>query len=146
MIDIRISDAAIDRAALAPLNGLGGGGVASFTGIVRADGDVVAIELEYYPAMTEASIRGLAEQAMARWQLLGCVVYHRIGRIALGETVVLIGTASSHRAEALEACSFLIDRLKTDVPFWKKEHRADGSSHWVAAKASDDAASDRWKS
>lgn len=146
MIDIRISEVVIDGAALAPLNGLGGGAAVSFTGIVRADDDVVAIELEYYPAMTEASIRDLAQQAMARWSLLGCVVHHRVGRIDVGETVVLIGTAASHRAEALEACSFLIDRLKTDVPFWKKEHRADGSSHWVAAKASDDAASDRWKS
>lgn len=145
MIDIHVSDAAIDGAALAPLNNLGGGAVASFTGIVRGDGDVVAIELEYYPAMTEASICVLVEQAMARWPLLGCTVLHRVGRISVGETVVLIGTAASHRAEALEACSFLIDRLKTDVPFWKKEHRVDGSTHWVAAKASDDARSDRWQ-
>jgi molybdopterin synthase catalytic subunit len=142
---IRVSTDAIDPADLAPLSTLGGGAVASFTGIVRDDGGVVAIELEHYPAMTEASLVALAEEAAARWSLLGVVLVHRVGRIAVGEPVVLVGTAASHRAEALEACAFLIDRLKTDAPFWKREHRRDGLAIWVEAKASDDNRAARWR-
>ncbi len=143
---VRISDETIDSAAeLAPLAALGGGAVASFTGIARDDDGVVAIELEHYPAMTEASLLALMNEATGRWSLLGGVLVHRVGYIAVGEPIVLVGTAASHRAEALEACAFLIDRLKTDAPFWKKEHRADGSSDWVETKASDDARADKWK-
>lgn len=145
MIRVEVSDVPLDgAAALAPLAGLGGGAVASFTGIARDDGGVTAIELEHYPAMTKASLDALVGQAMTRWSLLGCVLLHRIGRIAVGEPIVLVGTAASHRAEALEACAFIIDRLKTDAPFWKKEHRADGSADWVEAKASDDTRASRW--
>lgn len=143
---VRISDETIDSAAeLAPLAALGGGAVASFTGIARDDYGVVAIELEHYPAMTEASLLALMNEATGRWSLLGGVLIHRVGYIPVGEPIVLVGTAASHRAEALEACAFLIDRLKTDAPFWKKEHRADGSSDWVETKASDDARADKWK-
>ena len=145
MIRVEVTDATFDSAAtLAPLAALGGGAVASFTGIARADGDVTAIELEHYPAMTQASLEALAGEASTRWSLLGCVLIHRVGRIAVGEAIVLVGTAASHRAEALEACAFLIDRLKTDALFWKKEHRADGSADWVDAKASDEARADEW--
>lgn len=144
---IEVSDRAFDSAAaLAPLASLGGGAVASFTGIARDDGGVAAIELEHYPAMTEASLSALVNEAMSRWSLLGCVLIHRVGRIEVGEAIVLVGTAASHRAEALEACAFLIDRLKSDVPFWKKEHRADGSAHWVEAKDSDDVRANIWRS
>lgn len=144
MIRVEISDAPIDRMALVQLESLGGGAVASFTGIVRDDGGVTAIELEHYPAMTQASLEAVVDEAIARWPLLGCLVIHRIGMIPVGDPVVLIGTAASHRAEALDACTFLIDRLKTDAPFWKKEHRNDGSAHWVEAKASDDARASKW--
>ena len=149
MIRIEVSDVAIDwAAALAPLATLGCGAVASFTGIARNDandqGGVTAIELEHYPAMTEASLGALVDEAVARWSLLGCVLIHRVGKIAVGEAIVLVGTAASHRAEALAACAFLIDRLKTDAPFWKKEHRADGSANWVDAKASDEDRADIW--
>lgn len=143
---VRVSDGAFDCAAeLAPLADLGGGAVASFTGIARNDGDVVAIELEHYPAMTEASLNALVNDALARWSLLGAVLVHRVGMVSVGEPIVLVGTAARHRAEALEACAFLIDRLKTDAPFWKKEHRADGSSDWVEAKNSDQSRGDRWR-
>lgn len=143
---VRISGDAIDGAAeLAPLAALGGGAVASFTGIARNDDDVVAIELEHYPAMTEASLIALMDEAFARWSLLGGVLIHRVGYITVSEPIVLVGTAASHRAEALEACAFLIDRLKTDAPFWKKEHRADGSAQWVDAKASDGDRANKWK-
>jgi molybdopterin synthase catalytic subunit len=143
---VKISIEAIDNGAeLAPLSGLGGGAVASFTGIARDDGGVTAIELEHYPAMTEASLAALADEAIARWSLLGAVLVHRVGKIAVGEPVVVVGTAASHRAEALEACAFLIDRLKTDAPFWKKEHRADGTADWVEAKNTDNARADKWR-
>jgi molybdopterin synthase catalytic subunit len=143
---VRISSEAIDSALeLAPLALLGGGAVASFTGIARDDDGVTAIELEHYPAMTEASLAALVDEAITRWSLLGAVLIHRVGVITVGEPIVLVGTAASHRAEALEACAFLIDRLKTDAPFWKKEHRSDGSSQWVEAKTSDDARADKWR-
>lgn len=143
---VRISRDAINGTAeFAPLMTLGGGAVASFTGIARDDNGVTAIELEHYPAMTEASLNALVDGAVARWSLLGAVLIHRVGIIKVGESIVLVGTAASHRAEALEACAFLIDRLKTDAPFWKKEHRVDGSATWVEAKTSDDARAEKWR-
>jgi molybdopterin synthase catalytic subunit len=130
--------------ALSGLSDLGGGAVSSFTGISRDDGGVTAIELEHYPGMTESSLMRLIDEAFARWALLGAAIVHRIGRVAVGEPVVVVGAASRHRADALEATAFLIDRLKTDAPFWKKEHYADGTSVWVDAKSSDDDRSSRW--
>ncbi len=145
MIRVRVQVKPFDVGAeLAVLAALGGGAVASFTGIVRADGDVVAIELEHYPAMTHAALTELSEAAVVRWDLLGTIIIHRTGRLALGENVVLVATAAAHRSAALEAAAFLIDRLKTEAPFWKKEHRADGSADWVATKDSDNAAAARW--
>ena len=126
------------------LSDLGGGAVSSFTGISRDDGGVTAIELEHYPGMTESSLMRLIDEAFARWALLGAAIVHRIGRVAVGEPVVVVGAASRHRADALEATAFLIDRLKTDAPFWKKEHYADGTSVWVDAKSSDDDRSSLW--
>ena len=147
MIRVEITSAMIDGAAvLSPLGHLGGGAVASFTGIAREDVRVTAIEIEHYPAMTKASLEKLVSEAVERWSLLGCVLVHRVGRIGVGQPIVFVGTAASHRAEALEACAFLIDRLKTDAPFWKKEHRTDGSAEWVEAKASDDARASEWSS
>jgi molybdopterin synthase catalytic subunit len=146
MKTVSISSEPIDCATgLAPLSKLGGGAVASFTGIAREDGCVAAIELEHYPAMTEASLSALADEAAVRWPLLGVVLVHRVGMIKVGEPIVLVGIAAAHRAEALDACAFLIDRLKTDAPFWKKEHRADGSTYWVEAKGTDDTRADKWR-
>ena len=143
---IRVSHEAIDSGIeLAPLVPLGGGALASFTGIARDDDGVTAIELEHYPAMTEASLVALVDDAITRWSLLGAVLIHRVGIIPVCDPIVLVGTTASHRAEALEACAFLIDRLKTDAPFWKKEHRADGSAKWVEAKTSDNARADKWR-
>lgn len=131
--------------ALASLEHLGGGALASFTGIARADSGVVALELEHYPGMTEQNLHVLVDKAMIRWSLLGCVVTHRVGKIDVGEQVVVVVTAAHHRAEALDACIFLIDRLKTDAAFWKKEHRTDGSAIWVEAKDSDDCRAEKWR-
>jgi molybdopterin synthase catalytic subunit len=146
MIKVAISSDRFDMGVeLAPLAALQGGALASFTGIARPDGDVIAIELEHYPAMTKASLDALVAEAQSRWQVLGCVLIHRVGRIEMGEEIVLVGIASAHRKAALEATAFLIDRLKTDTPFWKKEIYADGRAEWVEAKGSDVDAGARWK-
>lgn len=145
MIRVEVTERPFDvSVAMDMLGLLGGGAVASFTGIARDDGGVIGIELEHYPAMTEASLHSLVNQAVSRWSLLGCVLLHRVGQVNVGETIVFVGTASSHRAEAFEACSYLIDRLKTDAPFWKKERRSDGSSNWVEAKSSDSERGEQW--
>ena len=147
MIEVRLQDEAFDVGAeLAKLDALGGGGVASFTGIVRGQGGLVELFLEHHPIMTEASLRGMAEDTAARWPLLGIVVIHRHGPLGPGDPIVLVATASAHRAAALEACACLIDRLKTEAPFWKRERFADGHTRWVDARGEDDAAASRWRS
>ena len=120
------------------------GGVASFLGLCRGDDGLSALVLEHYPGMTEKALAGIAAEAEARWPLTGCTVIHRYGRILPGEPIVLVLTASRHRTAALEACAFLIDWLKTGAPFWKSEEVADGTSRWVEARASDDAAAAKW--
>ncbi|MBB4840770.1 molybdopterin synthase catalytic subunit [Sphingomonas kyeonggiensis] len=144
MIRVSIDPAPIELALeLAALEERGAGGVASFTGVVRGGDGITALELEHYPGMTEDALCTLAEAAMDRWNLLGVTVLHRVGRMAVGERIVFIGTAAAHRREALEACAYLIDRLKTDAPFWKREWRGDAAS-WVEARASDEAAAAKW--
>jgi molybdopterin synthase catalytic subunit len=123
------------------------GGIGCFVGTVRdhAGGRPIrAMSLEHYPAMTERAMRQIAEQARARWSLLGCALIHRVGELRPGEAIVLVLAASAHRQAALEAASFLIDWLKTGAPFWKKEEFADGEAAWVAARSDDDAAAARW--
>lgn len=129
---------------LAALEALGGGGIASFIGVVRGGGGLIALELEYYPAMTAAQMERIVDEAMARWPLLGVTVIHRFGKLEPGARIVLVGTASRHRAAALESCAFLIDWLKSDAPFWKKEHFADGAATWVAAREEDEAKAKSW--
>lgn len=131
--------------ALAPLEALGGGAMASFVGLVRADAGVDALTLEHYPGMTEAALTRLAEEATRRWTLLGATIIHRVGPLRRGERIVLAAACATHRTDALAACAFLIDRLKTDAPFWKRETRA-GEESWVEARASDDSAAEKWRS
>jgi molybdopterin synthase catalytic subunit len=131
-------------AELARLEALGGGAVASFTGIVRGDGGLTRLSLEHYPGMTETALQSLAKQASARWSLTGATIIHRVGTLAPGDRIVFVGTASAHRAAALDACAFMIDRLKTDAPFWKQEAFADGRNAWVEARTSDEVAAERW--
>ncbi|KQX17557.1 MULTISPECIES: molybdenum cofactor biosynthesis protein MoaE [unclassified Sphingomonas] len=143
---VRVQAADIDVAAeLARLEALGGGGIASFTGVVRGGGGLQALELEHHPGITGAMMHRIAAQAAARWPLLGVTAIHRHGLLPPGERIVLVAAASPHRAAALEATGFLIDWLKTRAPFWKKEHFADGTSRWVEARAEDDAAAARWE-
>ena len=136
-------DAAAEQAAL-----LAGrtdlGAAVSFTGLVRADDGLVALTLEHYPAMTLGQLQAIAADAAARWPgVIGSII-HRHGRLVPGEAIVLVATASPHRADAFAAAQFLMDWLKTKAPFWKREEWADGTMRWVEAKGSDDAAAERW--
>ncbi|MEK7343228.1 MAG: molybdenum cofactor biosynthesis protein MoaE [Pseudomonadota bacterium] len=131
-------------AELAALEALGGGGVASFTGVVRGEGGLIALELEQYPAMTQAQVERIVEEAWGRWPLLGVSVIHRFGRLEPGARIVFVGTASRHRTAALESCAFLIDWLKSQAPFWKKEYFGDGATAWVEARAEDEARARGW--
>jgi molybdopterin synthase catalytic subunit len=142
---VSIQEEDFDVAAeLAALETVGGGGVASFTGIVRGEDGLTALQLDHYPAMTQGQVERIVEQAQDRWPLLAVRVIHRVGRLGPGERIVFVGTASRHRAAALESCAFLIDWLKSAAPFWKKEHFADGTSRWVEARAEDEAQKARW--
>jgi molybdopterin synthase catalytic subunit len=123
------------------------GAVVTFTGICRGaeSGEpIAALTLEHYPGMAEAEIERHVEEAKARWPLLGVSVIHRYGRIAPGENIVLVVTASSHRAAAFSAAEFLMDYLKTQAPFWKQVESTAGKT-WVEAKGADDAAAARWQ-
>ena len=120
------------------------GAVVSFTGVVRdTDGTLEAMEIEHYPAMTERAINSIVEKARARWSLADALVIHRHGALKPGDVIMMVATASAHRAAAFEAADFLMDYLKSRAPFWKKETRKDGSD-WVAAKEDDEAALKRW--
>jgi molybdopterin synthase catalytic subunit len=145
MIRVSVQAEGFDPGAeLAALEAMGGGGIASFTGIVRADGGLKALHLDHYPAMTAAQLERVAAEAAERWPLLGLTVIHRFGTLEVGERIVFVGTASVSRVPALEACAFLIDWLKVAAPFWKREIHADGSGEWVEAKGSDDDRAARW--
>ncbi len=122
------------------------GALVAFTGLCRDEGGrLAALELEHYSGMAEAEIDRIAEQAESRWPLLGLTVIHRFGRISPGEEIVLVLAASAHRMAAFEAASFMMDYLKTQAPFWKREHLKDGTTGaWVEAKDTDDQAAERW--
>jgi len=112
------------------------GAVASFIGVVRE----VGMTLEHYPGMTEKALAGIVEEAKGRWLVLDCTVIHRVGPLEPTDQIVLVAVASAHRGDAFSACEFIMDYLKTQAPFWKKE-----AAGWVEARASDDKAAARWK-
>jgi molybdopterin synthase catalytic subunit len=124
----------------------GVGAVVSFVGTVRDmnDGSTVSeMELEHYPGMTEQALTDIVALANARWPLLGALVIHRVGPLLPLEQIVLVACAAAHRGEAFAACEFIIDYLKTDAPFWKKEQTPEGA-RWVDARDSDDSAKAKW--
>jgi molybdopterin synthase catalytic subunit len=122
------------------------GAIVTFTGTVRADeGRIKAITLEHYPGMTEAELERIEAEANARWPLQASLIVHRVGELAVGDNIVLVVTASTHRQAAFEAAGFLMDYLKTRAPFWKKETAGSGESTWVEARCSDEAAAGRWR-
>ncbi len=124
----------------------GVGAVVSFVGTVRDmnDGSAVSeMELEHYPGMTEKALADIVDQANARWPLLGTLVVHRVGPLLPLEQIVLVACGAAHRGEAFAACEFIIDYLKIDAPFWKKEQTPEGA-RWVDARDSDDSAKAKW--
>lgn len=122
------------------------GAVVSFLGTVRdmnEGASVAAMELEHYPGMTEQSIETIIDQACARWPLYGARVVHRVGPLLPLDQIVLVACTAAHRGEAFAACEFIIDYLKTEAPFWKKEQTPDGA-RWVDARVTDDMALEKW--
>ena len=123
------------------------GAVVSFCGICRdEDGSLAALELEHYPGMAEKELRRIAETCTDRWPLLAMTVVHRYGRLVPGDNIVLVVAISAHRSAAFDSASFVMDFLKTQAPFWKRQHLAGGTpGEWVESKTSDDLAVERWK-
>jgi molybdopterin synthase catalytic subunit len=122
------------------------GAIASFIGVVRDlnDGDSVAeMTLEHYPGMTEKSVEEIIAQARGRWQVMDALVIHRVGTLKPLDQIVLVVVTSAHRGDAFAACEFIMDYLKTQAPFWKKEQTGNGA-RWVDARAADDVAAQRW--
>lgn len=125
------------------------GAICSFVGTVRdrnlpgAEGSVQTLELEHYPGMTEKSIESMVDEAFRRFDIFGARVVHRVGVLRPTEGVVLVAVTSAHRGQSFQACEFIMDYLKTQAPFWKKETTPDGA-HWVDARVSDDEALARW--
>ena len=145
MNTIRIQREDFDIAAeIAKLDAENTGAVATFTGMVRKEGDLTTLILEHYPQMTEREIARIVDDAASRWPLLGVTIIHRVGRLWPGDKIVLVAVAASHRGAAFEACQFLMDYLKTRAPFWKQEERG-GQTTWVEARHSDNQAAERWR-
>ena len=123
------------------------GAIASFIGLVRDvnDGDAVAgMTLEHYPGMTERALAGIVNEAKRRWDIVDGLVIHRVGELQPLDQIVLVAVSGAHRGAAFAACEFIMDYLKTQAPFWKKEQTAQGA-RWVEARASDDQAAERWR-
>jgi molybdopterin synthase catalytic subunit len=122
------------------------GAICTFVGLVRDFGDsegVTGMYLEHYPGMTEHCLQQIIDQANSRWSINNARIIHRVGQLNLSEQIVFVGISSAHRADAFAACEFIMDYLKTDAPFWKKETSIDGS-HWVKAKQSDKHRLKKW--
>ena len=119
------------------------GAIATFCGYVRPDDGVSQLELEHYPGATERALDALAQEAAKRWSLDAATIVHRVGAMVPGDRIVFVGTCAAHRQAALDACAYLIDRLKTDAPFWKRETLGE-ATRWVSPRDSDDAAAARW--
>lgn len=141
-----VQEAPFDQAV--ELDGFGGGdmgAIVTFTGVVRNSeaGDLLAMEIEHYPGMTQSALEKIAAEAMSRWSLGDVLVIHRYGRLTPGDQIMMVATASRHRKDAFEAAEFLMDYLKSRAPFWKKEITGERSD-WVAARDEDEAALTRW--
>lgn len=122
------------------------GAVVSFIGLVRDlnEGDQVSqLTLEHYPGMTEKALEAIVSQAQNRWAIFDVTVIHRVGTLQAMEQIVLVAVSSAHRSEAFKACEFIMDYLKTEAPFWKKE-RTQSGERWLDAKSTDDEARERW--
>jgi len=144
--DVRLLETAlVPEAALAAFAAAHpqAGGIVSFTGKVRPDGDVEALELSHYERLTLPGMETLADETLGRWPLDGLLVQHRIGMMRPGDPIVLVAAAARHRRDAFQAADFAMDHLKSDAWFWKREKRADGW-HWIEPRAQDHADRERW--
>jgi molybdopterin synthase catalytic subunit len=145
MIRVAVQSAPIDVAAEYAAHDAGGHGAsASFVGRVRGDDELTELFLDHHPVLTAGGLEALAGEAGVRWSLGALTLIHRVGGMAPGETIVLVLASSAHRAEALAAVEFLIDRLKTDVMLWKRETFGDGRAAWVEQRGSDHERAGRW--
>ncbi|MCF3932160.1 molybdenum cofactor biosynthesis protein MoaE [Acuticoccus sp. M5D2P5] len=148
MIDVRLTGEALDLAEAAARLGddPDTGAIATFLGLCRGEtGRLSALELEHYPGMAEAEITRIAESAMSRWPVRGIVAIHRFGIVKVGEPIVFVAARSSHRDAAFDAVRYVMDFLKTEAPFWKREHLVDGTvGPWVDATDADERAKARW--
>ena len=146
-MQVRVQSAAFDSGAELSAftrGAKGAGAIVSFSGLVRDEGGALTgMSIEHYPGMTERALDTIAQEARARWGLSDVLVIHRFGDLAPDEVIMMVATASRHRADAFQAAEFLMDYLKSRAPFWKKERTADGAA-WVAAKDSDEDALKRW--
>lgn len=145
-----------DDFSIAELSGLlkteagnNSGAICIFTGQVRetdqaGQAKLIALRLEHYPGMTEKSLNEIASKATERFSLSSVVIVHRVGKLASGEQIVFVGTASEHRQSAFDGCQYIMDFLKNDAPFWKKEYREDGTENWIEQKTSDVDAMEKW--
>lgn len=151
-------DIGIESAELNKAYGDNIGAIASFSGLVRAkeksvnsadqasaDPQLLALEIEHYPAMTQSAIEAICQTAQERWPFVACKVIHRIGRLEVGQPIVMVLVLAEHRKEAFATCEFIMDYLKTSAPFWKKAIFNE-TEHWVDAKASDNDALKKWNS
>ncbi|HRO15599.1 MAG TPA: molybdenum cofactor biosynthesis protein MoaE [Paracoccus sp. (in: a-proteobacteria)] len=143
---VLVQSESFDAAALTAGFGTGGdaGAVVTFTGLVRGDGGLVALEIEHYPGMTERALADHAQVAKDRFGLTDVLVVHRHGRIGVGQPIMMVATAATHRRAAFEAADFLMDWLKSRAPFWKREIGEGGPRGWVEAKDEDEDALARW--
>ncbi|OAN18408.1 molybdopterin synthase catalytic subunit [Photobacterium jeanii] len=148
MISVQEADFSVADEYERLAQGTSAGAVVTFVGKVRdfnQGDDVTGLSLEHYPGMTEKSLNDIVDQAKARWPLLDTRVIHRVGDLELGDQIVFVGVTSAHRGAAFQACEFIMDYLKTQAPFWKKE-RTTEETRWVDARETDTTAADRWKS
>lgn len=135
-------DQSVELSQLAGSDGTAGA-VISFTGLVRGDDTLHALELEHYPAMTTKALEDIERSARARWGLVDVRIVHRYGRLTVGEQIMMVAVSAPHRRAAFEAADYIMDYLKSRAPFWKKEHSESGAS-WVDAKSDDEDALKRW--
>ena len=123
------------------------GAVVSFIGTVRdlASESLMSLKIEHYPGMTEKSLTSIAQTAREKWELESITIIHRVGTLSIGDQIVLVITSSKHRQEAFDSCNYIMDYLKTDAPFWKKE-TSDKEEKWVINRSSDEKQKNRWRS
>ena len=146
MISVQEADFTVAEEYERLAQGTSAGAVVTFIGKVRdfnQGDDVTGLSLEHYPGMTEKSLEKIVEQANERWPLIATRVIHRVGDLELGDQIVFVGVSSAHRGAAFQACEFIMDYLKTQAPFWKKERTAE-ATRWVDARDTDTSAADRW--